>query len=174
MPFSGHGGGLTKRFFDWLEQQDFSKAVPENSELRKQDTAKRIQTKNQQLLCGLRALNGILTTLGQPPAKQDFMDTLSKELAEHEMKLMYNTSARRVADLYHDPRGYYAADVLHYAIQTQTGLTWKQWDGREPSVDPETLAKLFLIGAGDHWAVVVKDCNGHWVHRDDSMHYPRC
>ena len=51
------------------------------------------------------------------------MDTLSKELAEQEMKLMYNTSARRVTNLHHDPRGYYAADVLHYAIQTQTGLT---------------------------------------------------
>ena len=75
---------LTKRLFDWLEQQDFSNAVPEDSELRKQDTAKCIQTKNQQLLCGLGALNGILTTLGQPPAKRDFMDTLSKELAEQE------------------------------------------------------------------------------------------
>ena len=96
------------------------------------------------------------------------MDNLSKELAEQEMELMYDTSARRVTDLYHDPCGYYAADVLHYAIQTRTGLAWNQWGGREPSVDPETLAKIFLIGAGDHWTVVVKDCNGHWVHKDDS------
>ena len=120
---------LTKCFVDWLEQQDFSNAVPEDSELQEQETANHIQAKNQQLLCGLRALNGILTTLGQPPAKRDFMDTLSKELAGQEMKLMYDTSARRVTNLYHDPCGYYAAGFLHDAIQTQTGLTWKQWDG---------------------------------------------
>ena len=74
------------------------------------------------------------------------MDNLSKELAEQEMELMHDTSARRVADLYHDPRGYYAVDVLHYAIGSRTGLACKQWDGREPSVNPETLAKIFLIG----------------------------
>ena len=100
------------------------------------------------------------------------MDTLSKELAKQEMKLMYDTSARRFTDLYHDPRGYYAADVLHNAIQTRTGLARNQWDGREPSVDPETLAKIFLIGAGDHWTVIVEECNGHWVHKDDSRTIP--
>ena len=73
---------LTKRFFAWFEQQEVSKAVPEDSELRKQGTAKRTQTKNQQLFSGLRAFNAILTTLGQPPVKRDFMDNLSKELAE--------------------------------------------------------------------------------------------
>ena len=81
---------------------------------------------------------------------------------------MYDTSAKNVSDLYHDPRGHYAADVLHHAIHTRTGLPWDQWDGREPSVNPATLAKIFLIGFGDHWTVAVKDCNGHWVHRDGS------
>ena len=57
---------------------------------------------------------------------------------------------------------------LHHAIHTRTGFPWNQWDGREPSVNPETLAKIFLIGFGDHWTVAVKDCNGHWVHRDGS------
>ena len=85
---------------------------------------------------------------------------------------MHSTSATMIGDLYHDPRGYYAADVLHHAIQTQTGLTWNRWDGREPSVDPETLANSFLIGAGDRWTVVVKDYNGHWVHKDDTHTLP--
>ena len=85
---------------------------------------------------------------------------------------MYDTSALWVTDLYNDPSGYYAADVLHHAIQSRTGLAWNQWDWREPSVNPETLAKIFLIGAGDHWTVVVNDCNGHWVHKDDPRTIP--
>ena len=40
--------------------------------------------------------------------------------------------------------------------------------GRARTINPETLA----IGAGDHWTVVVKDCNGHWVHKDDSRTIP--
>ena len=85
---------------------------------------------------------------------------------------MYDTSARRVTNLYCDPRGDYAADVLHHAIQTRTELVWNQWDGREPSVNPETLAEIFLIGGGDHCTVVVKNCNGHWVHKDDLRTIP--
>lgn len=163
---------LTTRFFAWLDQQDFSKASPEDAEVRQQNTAKRTQTKNQQLLCGLRAFNAILTHLGQPRVERDFMDNISKELAGQEMALIHDTSAKKIGDLYHDPRGYYAADVLHHAICTHTGLSWSQWDGREPSVDPETLAKIFLIGAGIHWTVVVKDINGHWVEKDDSRIIP--
>ena len=159
---------LTKRFFAWLEQQDFSKAVPESSELRKQNTAKRTQAKLQELLCGYDAFNAILKVLGKSPVERDFMDTAAKDLAQQEAELLYDTSAKNVSDLYHDPRGHYAADVLHHAIHTRTGLPWNQWDGREPSVNPETLAKIFLIGFGDHWTVAVKDCNGHWVHRDGS------
>ena len=86
-----------KRFFAWLEQQDFSsKASPEDEGVRKQDTAKRTPKKKQQLLYGLRAFNAILTTVGQPPVKRDYMDNLSKELAEQEVELMHDASARRV------------------------------------------------------------------------------
>ena len=124
------------------------------------------------MLCCLRALNAILTQLGLPNVEREFTDNLPKDLAKQEMDLMHSTSATMIGDLYHDPRGYYAADVLHHAIQTQTGLTWNRWDGREPSVDPETLANSFLIGAGDRWTVVVKDYNGHWVHKDDTHTLP--
>ena len=55
--------------------------------------------------------------------------------------------------------------LMSYTMH-RTGLTWNQWDGREPSVNPKTL--IFLIGFGDHWTVAVKDCNGHWIHRDGS------
>ena len=163
---------LTARFFAWLDQQDFSKAYPEDTEVRQQETAKRTQTKTQQLLCGLRAFNAIMTHLGKPTVERDFMDNKAKELADQEMELLYDTSANKIGDLYHDPRGYYCADVLHHALLTHTGLSWNQWDGREPSIDPETLAKIFLIGAGNHWTVVIKDINGHWIEKDDSRVIP--
>ena len=106
---------LTARFFAWLDRQDFSKAHPEDAEVQQQETAKRTETKTQQLLCGLRAFNAILTHLGKPPVGQDFMDNKAKEIAGQEMDLLYDTSANAIGDLYHDPRSYYAADVLHHA-----------------------------------------------------------
>ena len=101
----------------------FSKAFPEDAEVRQQENAKRTQTKKQQLLCGLRAFNAILTHLGQPRDERDFMDNMSKDLVNQEMALIPGTSAKKIGDLYHDPRGYYAADVLHHAIRAHTGLS---------------------------------------------------
>ena len=143
---------LTAQFKDWLSQQDFKDAYPNEEAQRQARYEKSKATFTGTLMCGRVATNHILTALKKKPVSVQYMQEMAEGMAQKECSLLYSSNADTVHDLASDPRGNYAADTLLSILQQETGLVCQRWNGFVPE-----SSKAFLVGSGQHWQAVIKD-----------------
>lgn len=115
-------------------------------------------------MCGLYAINTIISALKQTEVTPAEIHALAKDMAQKECSLVYAQDAKTVLDMEVDPRGNFAADVLLHLLETRTLLKPTRWTPGHP-----ILSSLLLIGSGTHWQAVLRHNDSLWFLFDQSF-----
>ena len=83
---------LPKRFKAWVDEQDFSAAAEGGTEKKQALLQKRSGKNTTDLLCGLKALNAILSDVKKDTVDRSVTDTAAMEMAKREEQLLYDKS----------------------------------------------------------------------------------
>ena len=92
---------------------------------------KRSQKNTSDLLCGLKALNAILSHVKKDMVDRSVTDTAAMELAKREEQLLYDKSVSKISDLYHHPDDFYAPNVIINLIKKHTCLEGKDYTKKD-------------------------------------------
>ena len=128
-----------------------------------QNDAPRKNSKYRLLLCGLNAVNAVLSLIDRPPISREQLDDLNDNLAVEEALIVDEGVA---IDNATDPRGNYPVEVLMTALRTYADC---KCDRLQPQNPPPGL---YLVGNGLHWQVAAASREGQWSVYDDGLEYP--
>ena len=148
---------LTARFMQWVEDQDFSHAYPDEAARQQGKYSQALTRFKGTLMCGLVAVNNIMKALKIEEVTAAEIHTLAKDMAQRECSLIYAQEANMVLDLEVDPRGNYAVDVLLQLLGSRTGSKCTRWVPGDP-----LTSSILLIGSGVHWQAILRSNDGLW------------
>ena len=143
---------LTAQFKDWLSQQNFETAHPNEQVQQQAQYEKAKERFTGTLMCGLVAINHILKYRDKPCLTAQYMQDLAENMAQKECSLLYSCTPGTVFDLTTDPRGNYAVETLLEVLKTHSGLICRRW--MKPFA---VTSNVLLVGSGKHWQAIIKD-----------------
>lgn len=114
------------------------------------------------LLCGLDAINHIMTSRRRPPITRDMLDDIAKHIAHLEASIRNDGTARETQP---HREGNYHVTVITLALAHLADLHVSIL--RNPNQPP---AFAYVIGDGSHWQAIIKDEQG-WSIRDKTIRY---
>ena len=82
------------------------------------------------LLCGLKALNAILSHVKKDTVNLSVTDS-AMQMAKREEQLLYDKSVSKISDLYHHPDDFYAPNVIINLIKKHTCLEGKDYTKKD-------------------------------------------
>ena len=91
----------TKRFKTWVDEQDFSAAAKSDPEKEQAVMQTRTQKNTSDLLCGLKALNAILSHVKKDMVDRSVTDSAAIDMAKREEQLLNDKSVSKISDFYH-------------------------------------------------------------------------
>ena len=150
---------LNTNFYDWLEMQNFSHALPRTPlpEVQKQE---RLKERRSLLLCGLVAINHLLRHFKKDTLDRNHVDEINDILATEEIITAANQNDYDPVN-HVDDRGNYPVQVLLSALEVYGHLDTKRWRPGQP-----ITATAYLVGCGTHWTASIKDSQNLWYDKD--------
>ena len=155
------------QFRTWINEQDFSKCHLDEDALRRKKIDDSTQHFRKSLMCGLHAVNHILSALRQNFVTESDIDTVAQQMAERESSILYSMDPNVVLDLALDPRGNYAADTLLHLLHERAGVSVERWRHNQP-----ISSAVILLGSGDHWQAMLMDQEKQWFVLEQFTKHP--
>ena len=118
-------------------------------------------------MCGLHAVNHILSALGLQNVTEKDIDGIAQEMADRESNILYSMDPSVVLANAVDPRGNYAADTLIHLLRCKSAAAVERWRSSQP-----VSSCAILVGLGDHWQAVLMDKDKQWFVLERITKYP--